>query len=142
MFVCIPVYVCNVCMYVCVCVYVSSGGTGDTRPEVELLPQDLHWLPALHIVLRWLPTLHMVWLPTTRFFITRAPNLVTRLDVQLHPYTGSLHWLPVLHIAIRWLHIPTPYIRFYLKGSHKDIFKNESPIRIPNFICFQEIIST
>src|SRR6218665_1519654 len=161
-------------------------------------PQALYWLSALYIALRRLP-IALVWLPTTRFFISRAPNMITRLDVELQPlhrlpvlapsstyrpvlapYTGShnsglhlknyrlevdlqpqtfyspahlkdsklevelqpLHRLPVLHIAIRWLHTQTPYIRFYLNGSHKDIFKNETPIHIPNFICFQEIIST
>src|SRR6218665_1118892 len=73
----------------------------DSRSKVELQPQALCWLSDLHITLRWLPELNialrwlhiaLVWLPTTRFYITRAPNLVTRLDVELHP----LHRLPEL----------------------------------------------
>src|SRR6218665_2710407 len=77
-------------------------------------------------------------------------------------------WLPAFYIALHWIlqlgsssqglqigsRIATPgptrlpdlptlarYIRFYIKGSHKDILKNETPVRIPNFICFQEIHS-
>ena len=63
--------------------------------------------------------------PTTRFFISRS-----ELELQ----TQALHWLPSLTLA--------PCIRIHLKGSHKGIFKNETPIHIPNFICFQEIIIT
>src|SRR6218665_408263 len=45
--------------------------------------------------------------PTTRFFISRAPNMVTRLEVELQP----LHWLPTR----------TPCNRFHLKSIHKGI---------------------
>src|SRR6218665_4222209 len=52
----------------------------------------LRWLSVLHITLRWLPAFNiaLVWLQTTRFFITRAPNKLTRLEVELQP----IHWLP------------------------------------------------
>jgi len=63
--------------------------------------------------------------PTTRLFISR-------LEVELQ--TQALHWLPSLTLA--------PYIQLYLKGSHKGIFKTETTIRIPNYICFQEVIIT
>src|SRR6218665_3017284 len=60
--------------------------------SLYMRPLALCWLPDLLLPIVWLPiALH--WLPTTRFFITRAPNMVTRLDVELQP-TGSLHWLP------------------------------------------------
>src|SRR6218665_317568 len=54
----------------------------------------------------------------------------SRLEVDLQPQ--ALHWLPTR----------APCIQFYLKDIHKGIFKNETPIHIPNFICFQEIIIT
>src|SRR6218665_125368 len=79
----------------------SSVVSGDTVP-LYMRPLALCWLPALIISLVWLP-LALHWLPITRFFITRAPNPVTRLEVDLQslhrlptlaPYTDSLH--PVL----------------------------------------------
>src|SRR6218665_1213374 len=124
---------------------VSSVVSGDTTP-LCMRPLALHWLSALHIALHWLyialhwlPALHIAlrWLPIV-LHISRTPNW-KRICT---PYTGYLHWLPVLHIALHWLPTRAPSIRFYLKDSHKSIFKNETPIRIPNFICFEEIIST
>src|SRR6218665_1890490 len=92
----------------------SSGGS---KSSVSLYRASLalHWLSVLHIALCWVPALYYspAMAPTTRFFITRAPNMVTRLDVELQPlprlpalapsptysptlapYTDSLH--PVL----------------------------------------------
>src|SRR6218665_1066338 len=80
----------------------SSGYSTDT---VSLYRASLAlcWLSALYIALCRLPALIMPivlhWLPTTRFFISRAPNMITRLEVELQP----LHWLPVLHIVLHWL---------------------------------------
>src|SRR6218665_3931771 len=122
----------------------SSVYSGDTRPEVELRPPDPGLAP-------YTGSQPYIYSPVPDPY-TGSHNSVLHLKGSKHdnqtgcriatPYTGSLHRLPVLHIAIRWLHTQTPYIRFYLKGSHKDIFKNETPIRIPNCICFQENIST
>src|SRR6218665_1565694 len=113
--------------------------SGDTTP-LYMRPMALHWLSALHIALCWLPTLNIdiVWLPTTRFFITRVTNVETRSDVELQP----LNWLPVLHIPCTGSLHGLPASGSTSRGSHKDIFKNETPIRISNFIGFQEIIST
>src|SRR6218665_2530844 len=68
----------------------SSGVTAGTT-SLYMQPLALHWLSALYIALRWLP-IALIWLPTTRFFISRAPNMITRLDVELQP----LHRLPAL----------------------------------------------
>src|SRR6218665_2265720 len=71
-------------------------------------PLALCWLSALYIALCRLP-LALVWLPTTRFFTTRAPNLVTRLDVELYP----LHRLPALAPSPTYRPVLAPYT-----GSH------------------------
>src|SRR6218665_3314054 len=115
---------------------ISSGYSDSTTPLfIEYLGPVLALSPTYNPVLALSPIYSPVpapyspnLAPTTRFFISRAPNMVTRLDVELQP----IHRLPALASCIQ----------FYLKGSHKDIFKNETSIRIPNFICFQEIIST
>src|SRR6218665_2921209 len=84
------------------CVYVSSVVSKRTVPLYRA-SLALHWLSALHITLCWLPALNiaLVWLQTTRFFITRAPNMIIRLEVELQLQT--LHLLPALNIAIHWL---------------------------------------
>src|SRR6218665_900581 len=86
-----------------VAMYLSSGGSNSSIPLYRA-SLALHWLSDLHMALRWLPALNIAlhWLPTTRFFITRAPNLVTRppdpvltpsptYSPTLAPYTDSLH---------------------------------------------------
>src|SRR6218665_3846599 len=107
----------------------------------------LHWLSALHITLRWLPALIILlvwlplalhWLPTTRFFITRAPNKLTRLEVELQP----IHWLPTSGSGSKQQHQKSKGFLEGFPAGVFSIFKNETPIRIPNFICFQEIIIT
>jgi len=103
-----------------------SSVVSKSSVSLYMRPLALRWLPVFNIALVWLP-LALRWLPTTRFFISRAPNMVTRLEVELQP----LHWLPTR----------APCIRFYLKSIHKGIL-TETPIHIPNFICYQEIIST
>src|SRR6218665_4026194 len=87
---------------------VSSVYSDSTTPLYRR-PLALHWLSALHITMCWLPALNiaLVWLPTTRFFITRAPNMLTRLEVELQP--EALHWLPV---ALHWL----PQLGFSSQG--------------------------
>src|SRR6218665_1835790 len=59
-------------------------------------PLALRWLSALYIALCWVPALYYSPnpAPTTRFFFSRAPNMITRLDVELQlptqaTYTGS-----------------------------------------------------
>src|SRR6218665_71352 len=75
-------------------VVIQSSGISKYTVSLHRRPMALHWLPARHIAVRWLPALHidLHWLPTTRFFISRAPNMVTRLEVELQP----LFWLPGL----------------------------------------------
>src|SRR6218665_1780941 len=74
-------------------------------------PLALCWLSALYIALCWVPALYYSsnLAPTTRFFISRAPNLVTRLDVELHP----LHRLPALAPSPIYMPVLAPYT-----GSH------------------------
>src|SRR6218665_2498406 len=61
----------------------------DSRPEVELQQQALHWLSALYIALPWLPDLII-----------------------------SLRWLPALHIALNWLPTLAPNNSvLHIKGS-------------------------
>ena len=85
----------------------DSSGYSDSSVPLYRASLALHWLPILHIALSWLPALNiaLVWLQTTRFFITRAPNLVTRLDVELHP----LHRLHALAPSPTYGPTPTPY---------------------------------
>src|SRR6218665_892079 len=97
----------------------SSRSSGYSNNSVSLYCASLalHWLSALHIALRWLPDLIMPivwlpivlhWLPTTRFFISRAPNMITRLDVELQP----LHRLPALALSPIYSHMlgPSPIL--------------------------------
>src|SRR6218665_1322705 len=93
---------------------VSSVYSDSTTPLYRR-PLALHWLSALHITMCWLPALNiaLVWLPTTRFFITRAPNMLTRLEVKLQP----LHGLPVLNIALYWLPTLAPTTRFFVSRT-------------------------
>src|SRR6218665_661780 len=88
--------------------YVSSVVTAVTVPLYRA-SLALHWLPSLHMALSWLPALNIAlhWLPTTRFFISRAPNMLTRLEVELQP----LHWLPT----------QAPYIRFKIQTSTPEV---------------------
>src|SRR6218665_272326 len=93
-------------------------------------PLALCWLSALYIALCRLP-LALVWLPTTRFFITRVPNLVTRLDVELHP----LHRLPALAPSPTYSPALAPYrlptsgstsrvpIKIFLRTKHLFVFQ-------------------
>src|SRR6218665_113445 len=72
----------------------------------------------------WLPiALH--WLPTTRFFISRAPNLITRLEVDLQP----IHRLPALASCIR----------FYLKSIViRSLSDSHQIIKLTNLSAFQQ----
>src|SRR6218665_3233162 len=82
----------------------SGGSTGSVPLYCASLA--LCWLSALYIALCRLP-IALVWLPTTRFFITRAPNRVTRLEIDLQPQV--LHWLPALAPSPTYGHTLTPY---------------------------------
>src|SRR6218665_1887014 len=66
-----------------------SSGSSNSSTSLFRASLALHWLSAPHITLRWLH-IALVWLPTTRFFITRAPNMVTRLEVELRPPDPAL----------------------------------------------------
>src|SRR6218665_3032452 len=63
---------------------VDSSVVSKYTTPLYMRPLALHWLSALYIALCRLP-IALIWLPTTRFFISRAPNLLTRLDVELQP---------------------------------------------------------
>src|SRR6218665_2164086 len=67
---------------------ISSGYSDSTTPLfIEYLGPVLALSPTYNPVLAlYSPNLA----PTTRFFISRAPNMVTRLDVELQP----IHRLP------------------------------------------------
>src|SRR6218665_1919145 len=79
---------------------------------------SLRWLPALNIAL--------VWLPTTRFFITRAPNMLTRLEVELQP----LHWLPTSGSGSKHQHQKSKGFLEGFPAGVFSIFKNKTPIPI------------
>src|SRR6218665_2802196 len=144
-----------------VAMYVSSGGSNSSIPLYRA-SLALHWLSDIHMALRWLPALNIAlhWLPTTRFFITRAPNMLTRSEVELQP----LHWLPTRAPNNSVLHykgakhanqtgsrIATPALAPYpgslhrlsasgstSRGSHKkDINKTQIEFKI---VFFQHII--
>src|SRR6218665_1359690 len=77
------------------------------------------WLTALNIALHWLPT--------TRFFISRAPNMITTSEVELQP----LNWLPALALSPTYNHVLAPCPQYsptlapnnsvlHLKGSKHD----------------------
>src|SRR6218665_2359786 len=85
---------------------VSSVVSNSTN-SLYMCPLALRWLQARHIALCWLPALNiaLVWLPTTRFFNTRAPNIVTRLEVELQP----IHRLPALAPSPTYSHTLAPY---------------------------------
>src|SRR6218665_870552 len=112
MYVCMHAYIyIHIHTYVSLCVYIytSSGGTDDTN-SLYRASLALCWLSALHITLCWLSVLYialcrlpiaLIWLPTTRFFISRAPNLLTRLDVELQP--------PALTPSPKYSHTLAPY---------------------------------
>src|SRR6218665_3974407 len=93
---------------------VSSGGSKSSN-SLYCASLALHWLSALHIALCWVPALYYstTLTPTTRFFISRAPNMITRLDVELQP----LHWLPVLHIDLYWLPTLAPTTRGFISRT-------------------------
>src|SRR6218665_245074 len=69
----------------------------DSRSEVELQSEALHWLPALNIALHWLPQLGFSsqGLQTGSRFATPYSTLT--------PYTGSLHSVQGPNIDIRSL---------------------------------------
>src|SRR6218665_3900931 len=101
------------------CSHTSSGGTDSSVP-LYCASLALHWLSALYIALRWLP-IALVWLPTTRFFITRAPNIVTRLVVELHP----LHRLPALAPSPTYRPVLAPYTGSHNSGLHLKNYRLE-----------------
>src|SRR6218665_3945180 len=62
----------------------------DSRSKVELQPQALHWLPALHIALRWLPVAlqRLPQLGSSSQELQIGSRIATPTPT---PYTGSLH---------------------------------------------------
>src|SRR6218665_280323 len=83
-----------------------SSGISNSSVSLCCASLALRWLSALYIALCRLPALNiaLIWLPTTRFFISRAPNIVTRLDVELQP----LHRLPTLALSPIYSPVPAP----------------------------------
>src|SRR6218665_3842173 len=83
----------------------------------------LRRLSALHITMCWLPALNvaLVWLPTTRFFISRAPNMITTSEVELQP----LNWLPALAPSPTYSPVLAPY-----SGSHNPVLHLQIESRI------------
>src|SRR6218665_80417 len=117
---------------------ISSGYSDSTTPLfIEYLGPVLALSPTYNPVLALSPIYSPVpapyspnLAPTTRFFISRAPNMVTRLDVELQPLSwlpGLLHYTgshnSVLHLMNFTLEVdlqpPTlaPYTGSHQRGS-------------------------
>src|SRR6218665_3434557 len=109
------------------CMVPSSGHSASCVPLYRA-SLALHWLSALHITMCWLPALNIAlhWLPTTRFFISRAPNMLTKLEVELQP----LHWLPTLGSRSKHQHQKSKGFLEGFPAGVFSIFKNETPIPI------------